>query len=180
MKRKVASRQRGEWQTVTSDQIIDADRIGTPDSCTCATCQGFCTHKPGWFAPSEPERVAEYLGLSLAELFRTKLAVDWWERGDDPIFVIAPAITTSPAGEEYPGNPQGSCIFYEHGLCAIHAVKPTECREAFHVPHKEGSALHMEIADQWDTEEQQQAIRTLLGREPITQPYSIFDWLGAF
>lgn len=56
---------------------MNSENIGTKDSCKCESCQAACRQKPGWFLPGEAERVAEYLGISLEDLFRTKLAVDW-------------------------------------------------------------------------------------------------------
>jgi Fe-S-cluster containining protein len=161
--------------------------MGTPESCTCAECKRACERKPGWFLPGEVEAVAEHLGITLAELFTSKLAVDWWEdTGDDErithdIFVLAPAITTSPPGTEYPGNPEGRCVFYVEGRCTIHPVKPFECRAAFHTDNDHGviQRQHADVAVAWD--EHQGQITDLLGREPEAEEWDfggLFGMLG--
>ena len=141
--------------------------------CSCYICKSACTHKPGWFMPGEVEKVAEYLGMPLQELFDEKLGVDWWVT-DGNIFVLAPATTSMDAGIEYPGNPKGQCIFYENGLCSIHSVKPFECREFI---HSEDDGLsgkrHKAVADAW--QDKQAQIVELLGREPEAEETSIFD-----
>lgn len=155
--------------------------LGTRESCSCPDCQAACQHKPGWFKPGEAEKVAAYLNLSLEELFKTKLGVDWWE-ADPMVFLLAPATTTMEPGHEYPGNPRGQCIFYKDGLCEIHAVKPFECARMMHDdgPTHDGQ-YHREAKDAWDSPEAQALIRTLLGREPESESFTIFDDLfGAF
>lgn len=154
---------------------------GTVESCTCDTCQSACVHKPGWFKPGEAERTAEYLGMSLAELFRTKLAVDWWEADyefDTDVFVIAPAIVGEATGQEYPGNPRGRCVFYVEGRCQIHAVKPFECQSSLHNQGEEvTSERHKEVTQAW-VEHQDQPVE-LLGREPKATEYN-GGWGGMF
>lgn len=144
-----------------------AGAAGTRESCACAHCQSSCLHKPGWFLPGEAERVAAFLGLSLPELFASKLGVDWHEEeGDIPeTFVLAPATTDMEAGTEYPGDPRGACVFYEGGRCTIHPVKPFECREALHGDADDVIvARHPVVAQAWA--KQQGQIEMLLGREP--------------
>ena len=141
------------------------------EDCTCDICKSACEHKPGWFMPGEVEKVAEYLDIPLQELFNTKLGVDWWV-ADEDIFVLAPATTNMDMGTEYPANPKGQCVFYENGLCSIHAVKPFECREFIHGDDKVGER-HEAVANAW--QDSQSQIVELLGREPESEEYSLFD-----
>ncbi len=145
--------------------------------CTCDTCKDACTRKSGWFMPGEVEKVAEYLGISLQELFNTKLGVDWWWVTDGDIFVLAPATTSMDTGMEYPRNPWGQCIFYKSGLCSIHPVKPFECREFLHSDEKGlAGKRHEAVAKAW--QDNQAQIVELLGREPESEETSIFDFLS--
>jgi Fe-S-cluster containining protein len=151
-----------------------------PEDCTCPDCQSACQSKPGWFLPGEAEGAAALLGVSLAELFRTKLAVDWWEAGDgtdDDVFVVAPALVGHPAGEEYPGDPRGRCVFYVKGRCQIHAAKPHECAMAHHdvPPTGEVRARHRRVAMAW--RDRQPQVAELLGREPEAAGYGSFAGL---
>lgn len=152
----------------------------TKESGTCNSCQGACERKPGWFKPGEAERVAEYLGITLPELFASKLAVDWWcgdgiDGGD--IYVLSPALIGEDAGTEFPGDPEGQCVFFKEGRCSIHPVKPYECAEALPCSSDRGRNYHKEAADAWNTKENQAQIQELLGRQPESSEYSgsIFD-----
>ncbi len=146
--------------------------------CTCDTCKGACTNKPGWFMPGEVVLVAFYLNMSIKELFETKLGIDWWA-ADENIFVLAPATQRMTAGMEYPADPRGQCIFYENGLCSIHPVKPFECREYIHDDDKDSvNKRHKEVSVAWESEQSQ--ITQLLGREPEAEEPDIFkamSWL---
>jgi Fe-S-cluster containining protein len=139
---------------------------GTRESCTCHVCRAACSEQPGWFLPGEAEKVADYLKLSLQELFDSRLGVDWRDLYE-PIFVLAPALVDEEPGEEYPGNPKGRCVFFKDGRCEIHEVKPYECREYLH--YDEVRERHEETARAWL--EHQSQIRELLGREPIANEY---------
>lgn len=141
------------------------------NECSCNDCKAACEFKPGWFKPGEAEKVAEYLGLTMEELFKTKLGVDWYENlGDGDVFVLAPAITTMTPGSEYPSNPRGRCIFFKDGLCSIHSVKPFECRESHHSDSAENIRVrHREAAESWIDEQGQ--IKDILGRTPKSSYY---------
>ncbi len=143
--------------------------------CKCDKCKSACKQKPGWFKPGEPEKVAEYLGITLKELFDTKLMVDWWE-SDEDVFIIAPAIKDGDIGEEYPANPQGECVFFKDGLCSIHAVKPFECKSYMHTD-TDAAKRHEEVKDSWDKKKHQDQIKELLGRNPYAKEYGLFDSL---
>ncbi len=146
---------------------------GTAESCSCAECQAACRFKPGWFTPGEAERVADYLGVSLSDLFRTRLMVDRWGR-DRVVFVLSPAVVEVSPGQEFLSTTRGQCVFYQAGRCTIHPVKPFECRAML---HGRPATYHAETAHAWDTPAAQGQIRRLLGREPIAEEVSILDSL---
>jgi Fe-S-cluster containining protein len=146
--------------------------LGTKESCKCDKCKAACIRKPGWFLPGEAEKAAEYLGISLDELFRTKLAVDWWQ-GTPNIFVLSPAIIGERRGVEFPASPLGPCVFFKNELCEIHPVKPYECRDMLH-NNPEGNK-HELTGKAWGPYQNQ--IEELLGRKPEAKKYSFFDYL---
>ena len=143
---------------------------GSKESCECESCKAACENKPGWFLPREAERVADFLGKSMDELFQERLGVDWWI-GYEPTFVLAPALLGEPAGTEYPGNPRGKCIFYKNGRCEIHPVKPFECREYIH--DEPMNERHHDVAMAWKPHQEQ--IKKLLGRKPSDAEFSLID-----
>ena len=122
--------------------------------------------------------MATFMGLSLPELFASHLAIDWWE-ADEPTFVLSPGIIqhgVEYVGSEVPGNPLGRCVFYKDGRCSIHEVKPFECRAYHHDFTREQSAAnHRAAFEAWVGAEHQKQIAELLGREPSSASYSIFD-----
>jgi Fe-S-cluster containining protein len=118
----------------------------TQESCTCANCQAQCKHKPGWFKPGEPEKVAEFLGLTLQELFSQYLMPDSWELAEGSLLTLSPAIKGKKPGE-YLSWAQGECVFLKEGLCSIHAVKPFECRMVTH--DTRGGVFHQEAGLAW-------------------------------
>jgi Fe-S-cluster containining protein len=136
---------------------------GTKASCRRGDCQSACRNKPGWFAPGEAERAAAFLKLTLRRFFRQYLAVDRWVDTED-ILLLSPAVRGNPTGSRFPSDPRGQCVFFQEadGACAIHLVKPMECRELFH-PYREG--LHRDVAQLWDDPKHQCAVTRLLGEE---------------
>jgi Fe-S-cluster containining protein len=149
---------------------------GTRESCACDSCQGACKAKPGWFLPGEAEKAAELMGMSLPEFFNAHLAVDWWEvYGDRDVFVLSPAIVGAEPGTEFPGNPRGTCVFFEAGRCRIHAAKPAECRALWHDGPPGG--MHEDVATAW--EDHQGQLSELLGREPESESYGFGGLFGA-
>lgn len=140
--------------------------------CVCAKCVAACENRPGWFKPGEVEKVADYLGIPLPQLFKDALAVDWWEADEDfpETFVLAPAMTGEEAGSEYPGDPHGACVFLVEGRCSIHPVKPFECRSYHHDDRQAAmDERRQSVVKEWV--EHQQQIRELLGREPVAATY---------
>lgn len=145
--------------------------------CSCAGCQRACSMKPGWFAPGEAELVAEHLGVTLRELFETRLMVDWLSgvsaAGGEDVFVLSPAVVSGSPGSEFPGNPRGRCVFLTgEGRCSIHAVKPLECR--LYSCGGAGTKYHVPVGMTWDAPEHQRQIEELLGREPESEDYCGF------
>lgn len=133
----------------------------TRDSGTCRYCQDGCTLKPGWFLPGEAEKAAEFVSMTLLEFFRAYLAVDWWEGGDEPdIFLLSPGIESGAPGTEFPGDPRGTCVFYENERCRIHPVKPHECRERW-CGDQGPSGIHEDTAMAWKAHQGQ--VAELLG-----------------
>lgn len=156
--------------------IETAERI----ECQCEHCKNACKSCPGWFLPGEAEAAATHMGLSLQDFFDKYLGVNWWE-GDDPIFVLAPALVGEDTGTEYPGDPRGTCVFFnKDGLCDIHKVKPYECAELL-CDDPNAQKRHEFIATQWEVHQDQ--ISELLGREPETEEFyggglfgGLFGW----
>jgi hypothetical protein len=149
---------------------------GTRKSCQCEECKSYCSCKPGWFLPGQAERLAKKMDIPLKQLFSDYLAVDWWEEEGGDIFLLSPALVHGTAGEEFPNDPRGVCIFYKEGLCQIHdKEKPHECQVAFHEDKK--LTIHQTTGMAWDKLEYQKQIRDLLGREPVSGSFMIFDML---
>jgi hypothetical protein len=140
----------------------------TKNSGTCATCQGYCEHKPGWFLPGEAERAAELLGMSLPDFSGQYLTADRWHAG---ILVLSPAIAGQESGTESPGSPRGTCIFYREGRCSIHTAKPFECHEVVCTSPGDRSA-HEAAGQAWNTPGNQAQIARLLGCDPVTRAWS--------
>lgn len=139
--------------------------------CNCDTCKGMCRFKPGWFMPGEVEKVAAYLGISIEDLFRNDLCVDWYESNED-MFVLSPSPDHGLSGTEYPSEPHGVCDFLrEDGTCRIYPVRPYECRESIHDEEIEDvRKRHKEIAEAWIPHIKQ--IEYLLGRSPCATDWS--------
>ena len=153
----------------------------TKESGTCQSCQGACSHKPGWFKPGEAERAAAFLGMTLPEFFKEKLMVDYWQgdkaSGHEDIFVLSPAIVGGVPGQEFGRDPRGECVFYAGGRCAIHPVKPFECRE-YVCSDTSVRARHQSVMESWM--ENQDQISDLLGRPSVSSGSfgSILDFFG--
>lgn len=139
------------------------------DSCECERCQKACSIAPGWFLPGEAERVALFLGVSLEELFRTKLNIDWWLNEDGTgTFALSPGIKNTEAGTILTYKDRyGECVFFENGSCTIHPVRPHECAEVWHqTTESEGTKLHTYVASSWHSDEHRRQLTRLLGKEP--------------
>ena len=145
---------------------------GTKESCICYKCKSACNHKPGWFMPGEAEHVASHLGISLEDLFKSKLVVDWWEDSPD-IFLLSPGVINGRSGVEAQGDSRGTCVFFKNELCEIHSVKPFECKEGIHdKDRKINRRIHRQIANSWRSHQDQ--IEKLLHHIPQSSSFSIF------
>lgn len=153
--------------------------------CSCDRCQAACIVKPGWMKPGEAEKIAEFLGISLEELFKTKLAIDWYDwdswgeydpDGSAHTFVLSPASTTIEPGKEWQGSPRGQCVFLVDGRCSIHPVKPHECAKWDHtMPADEGDELHKSVAVSWKGHYNK--LVELLGEEPEAEHWDPWTWM---
>jgi Fe-S-cluster containining protein len=121
--------------------------------------------------PGEVEKVAAYLGISIEDLFRNDLCVDWYESNED-MFVLSPSPDHGSPGTEYPSEPHGMCDFLRgDGTCRIYPVRPYECRESIHDEEIEDiEKRHKEIAEAWIPHIKQ--IEGLLGRSPCATDWS--------
>lgn len=140
------------------------------NSCSCNKCKRACQTRVGWFAPGEPEKVAQYLNTTLEELFKTRLVVDYYHVGENfdvPQFLLAPAVVGGRAGAEESCVPGGTCTFYKDGACSIYPVRPYECRDYLHGPHDRVSS-HADVAAAWQNDVSMKQIVDLLGRVPAT------------
>jgi len=152
--------------------------VGNRKSCKCASCKGACKNTPGWFMPNEIPELAKTLNLSIKELFKKYLAINW-RAEDGPIFVIAPALKSGSPGEEYSKDPRGICIFLDEQkeICKIHGHHPFGCKELLHSDSVEKSQqITKQVAEAWNNKSSQKLIRELLGRNPKAKKFTIFDW----
>lgn len=102
---------------------------------------------------------------------------------DNDVFILAPVNGTCVPGSEYPYKPIGEdCVFYNNEKCSIHDVKPHECASYLHGDsHQESMELKLKIVTAWNTDENQQRIKDLLGRDPKTSfPSSFFEAFELF
>jgi hypothetical protein len=138
--------------------------------CDCAECRLACEYKPGWFHPDEIAPLAARLGLTVEQLFRKHLSVDWWAgdamTGGRDVFVLSPRLHSDAGGDMFAANPHGRCHWYKDGRCAIHeSGKPAECAFAHHdVSHAEYLRHRLGLVAAWA--KQQTLIARLLGRPP--------------
>lgn len=137
------------------------------NACDCEECASACRFKPGWFKPGQAEVLALGMGLTLQQLFDQHLALDFLldsSAAEADVWVLSPAITSSPPGREFPFNPIGTCTFFKNGLCQIHSLgKPFECAVADHGKTYPDQA-HIDVGLSW--RDHQDQLVELLGREP--------------
>lgn len=143
------------------------EETNKPRECHCDRCVAACKRKPGWFAPGEAEKAAEYLGMTLKEFFDKYLFVDYWSAADN-VYLLSPAILGAETGEVAPFSTRGQCVFLnKDDRCSIHPVKPYECRYAMLCEEVKSTGIsHEELAYLWDTDESKNQIYELLGRPP--------------
>ena|SRR3990167_5770206 len=98
--------------------------------CTCQECVDCCKTQPGWFAPGEAEKAAEFLSMSFEEFKEKYLVIDYWIGG---ACVYQPRKTNAEESGFHrvsygSGFKKGECIFLKNDRCSIHEAKPIECR----------------------------------------------------
>lgn len=111
--------------------------------CSCRQCVSACETYPGWFAPGEAEKAADYLQIPFEE-FKKALVVDHCSA---PYAKNAPYVW-SPRKEKvdegiqirtgYHQRMTGKCVFLKDMKCLIHPVKPYECRVVMGCDFKHG------------------------------------------
>jgi Fe-S-cluster containining protein len=145
--------------------------------CDSEKCQRACRNYPGEFRPGEAERVAEFLGMSLQDLFNQYLGVNWWEGyGGENVFMLAPVSHAMTAGQEWPSTPRrGACVFLKSGRCSIHPVKPYACAHGNPCQNKSITKWEHDrefnTVPLWAKKDNQLQIVKLLGRVPHAEPY---------
>jgi len=91
-------------------------------SCACAACVECCKRQPGPLIPGDLERIAEHLGLPVAEAARAF----FWASGG--------ALVGTADGRQFrvgsitPRHERGRCVFLDaEDRCSIHEVAPAGC-----------------------------------------------------
>lgn len=127
-------------------------------ACQCAACQRACTVSPGWFRPREITRLVAHLGLSLEQTFQRHLAIGTVRLPDgrDHHGVMPhKLLDRKPPGSTWTLQEMahhGRCIFFDHGRCTIHAVRPFECARATHGSMERAIRLRHAVAAEWTRE----------------------------
>lgn len=102
--------------------------------CACEECVEACTSNPGWFAPGEAERAAEFMRLPF-EIFKASyLILDSCSNKlvNKAPYVYSPKKDFEENQSERTSYAYGRCVFLDDSSrCKIHPVKPHECRQAF-------------------------------------------------
>jgi hypothetical protein len=108
-----------------------------PKSCACERCVSACKKQPGWFAPGEAEKAAEYLKMDFETDFKKFIVKD---HCDNPHAGNAPYVwAPRKVGDDGPSEIRthleqqlpGVCVFLKDERCLIHLAKPYECRHSF-------------------------------------------------
>lgn len=132
-----------------------AEQTWPVSSCGCRECRAACENSPGWFLPEEVERLADYLNLTLAALFREQLAVGVTHMPDGGL--RHGVMPHKYRDHKKPGSlwtlaelaQPGRCVFYDHGRCAIYPVRPFECARMIHGQPKQAAPLRHHIVQRW-------------------------------
>ena len=76
--------------------------------------------------------------------------LDWWDEDYSLPYteLLSPAIIGCEGGNAPSFLGTGCCIFFIGGLCAIHPVKPIECRNGC-VKEDCDPELHLKVATMW-------------------------------
>jgi Fe-S-cluster containining protein len=121
-----------------------------------------CKNNPGWFAPGEVEKAADFLKMSTDQFIRSYLLIDGIhtpEYGWIDVFVPArlnrfgefdlPPLSRVDDIYRFTSGP---CVFYHENGCDIYPVRPIECRSYFCGNDPSEDLSHEEIAKMWAEE----------------------------
>jgi hypothetical protein len=104
--------------------------------CSCKDCQSACAFRPGFFRRDQIEPLAAALNLSVPELVRKHLQVDFYSgEGTDyeDTAMLVPRLKGERGGTQIDQDPRGVCHWLINGRCQIHNLgKPAECAELGH------------------------------------------------
>jgi len=105
-------------------------------------------------AYGEAEKIAEFLGIPITQLFEQRLAIDYWiENSGDILYLIPSWGGVKPGRMMSYGDAfeRGRCTFLtDENKCSIHEVKPSECREALSCdPERPGGEIGSNVVDTW-------------------------------
>ena len=121
-----------------------------------------CENNPGWFAPGEVEKAAEWMHLPVEEFVGTYLVLNSIQLDDLPGRPVVEAFVPTKVDEK--GQPlegagrrssrvyqymKGPCIFYKEKRCGIHPVRPMECRAYFCEQDEKLNLSHEQIGKLW-------------------------------
>ena len=136
------------------------DKLTDGDEPVCVRRGACCRNSPGWFGPGEAERVAEHLGIDIAEFAQGYLVLDSVRIGNLRVEAFAP-VKVDDDGQPIEGPNvrvsrvyllmEGACIFYdaEGRACRIHEVRPVECRHYFCAQPEERNLSKEQIGRMW-------------------------------
>jgi Fe-S-cluster containining protein len=124
-----------------------------------------CENNPGWFAPGEMEAAAAHLGMTPEAFFKQYVVLMNVRLPDEPGQPLVEAYVPTKVDEH--GQPvegagrrvtrvyqylRGPCVFYKEQRCAIHPVRPLECRRYFCEQADELNISHEQIGKLWYAE----------------------------
>ncbi|MCP4136942.1 MAG: hypothetical protein GY754_38600 [bacterium] len=144
----------------TKNGTPEAEELPVPSEEEGCTRRGACCrNSPGWFAPGEMEKAAEFLKLSPKEFVSTYCIIDGIELPDHGRVDVFAPLKTDRFGE--PALPPlervdwlyrelaGSCIFFTDNGCSIYPARPIECARYLCSQPPEKNISHTEIARMW-------------------------------
>jgi Fe-S-cluster containining protein len=121
-----------------------------------------CENNPGWFAPGEMEKAAEWMGLPPDEFFNRYIVLNNIQLENEPGRPVVEAFVPTKVDEK--GEPlegagrrssrvyqfmKGPCVFYKDRRCGIHPVRPMECRAYFCEQDEKLNLSHEQIGKLW-------------------------------
>jgi Fe-S-cluster containining protein len=142
------------------------------NSCSCQSCQKACLNSPGWFTPNQLEPLAEFLRLSLEEVFRKYLAVGTTSLADRSrrhgVMPHKFQDRKKPGGLWLLAEmaQPGRCVFFDRGRCRIYPVRPFECARMIHSRTREASRLRQYVVKQWTLPKLKPFLAIARGRQP--------------